>query len=273
MINLINLQILVQFIVQIVTMSRPQTLNEISHLEQCRFGRPSPRHGLKLLYWFANDCVSFDLNNEMISECDPDSGEFGFHQFQNRYERNRVKLLPDVDLPYYVVGNLNKPRSYELPHYVREEYTGRYDNSNMDRIIISMDYEWLDKVYVTEHNDRSNYNSEATYGISKGLLKVIQGLSLIDFLWRTGFSGKPKYDVQIPVEIIRSLNIYIPQPKHTPPVNQMAIASMPTVSPQRNRDTFIQIEPQNDSENDAQNSASLSMNTPKRKRCCECTIL
>ncbi|XP_060771992.1 uncharacterized protein LOC132882904 [Neoarius graeffei] len=250
-------------------MSRLQTLNEMSHLERCRFGRPSPRHGLKLLFWFAKDCISFDFNNEMLSECDPDDGEFGFHLFENRYERTGDKLLPDVDLPYYVVGNLNKPRSYELPHYVREEYTGLYDNSNTDRIIVSMDNEWFDKVYVTEHNDRSNYNSDVTYRISKGLLKLIQGLSLNDFLWRTGFSRKPEYTVQMPV-IITGLNISIPQPKHTPPVNQRTTALMPAVSSPRNWDTCIEIIPENDSQNE---SDLVFLNRPKRKRCCECTIL
>ncbi|KAM9434050.1 uncharacterized protein Hap1MRO34_002783 isoform 1-T2 [Clarias gariepinus] len=216
-------------------MSRIETLNEMFHLEHSRFGRPTPRHGLKLLYWFANEFLSFDLNNEMFSEYDPDDGVFGFHPFENRYKRNGVKLLPDVDLPYYVVGNLNKPQSNELPLYLREEYTGRYDNSNMDRIIISMNNEWLDKVYVTEHHGRSNYNSDATYRISKGLLKIIQRLSLVDFLWRTGFS---EYNVKIPAPIIRSLNINIPQPKQTP-VSQMAITAMPSVSSQRSQYTWL----------------------------------
>lgn len=243
-------------------MSRLQTLNEMSHLELCRFGRPSPRHGLKLLYWFANECLSFD-NNEMLSRFNPEDGEFGFHLFENRYERNGVQLLPDVDLPYYVVGNLNKTRSNELPYYVTKEYTGLQDNSNMDRVIVSMDNEWFDKVYVTEHNGLSSYNSDSTYRISKGLLKIIQGLSLEDFLRRIGFREKPEYNVQIPVENIRYPNIHTSKPKHTPPVNQMAMVLL-------NQDMYIEIKPENDSQI---NSASISMNTPKRKRCCECTIL
>lgn len=163
-----------------------ETLNELAQLRNTRFGRPRPRHGLKLLYWFANECISFE-NNNMLSECDPAEGDFGFHYFENRYDQYRNKLLPDVDFPYYVVGNLNSEGAEEFPDYVSEDdYTDEH-NSNTDRIIVSLDEEWLDKVYVTQHNDRSNYDPHATYRISRGLLMIIRRMSLEDFLVEMGY--------------------------------------------------------------------------------------
>ncbi len=164
-----------------------ETLNELSQLRNTRFGRPWPRHGLKLLYWFANECVSFE-NNNMLSECDPADGDFGFHDFENRFDQYGNKLLPDVDFPYYVVGNLNSPGAEELPDYVSEDDHTDEHNSNTDRIIVSLDEEeWFDKVYVTQHNDRSNYDRHATYRISRGLLMIIRRRSLEDFLVDMGY--------------------------------------------------------------------------------------
>uniref|UniRef100_A0A672KI07 Uncharacterized protein n=1 Tax=Sinocyclocheilus grahami TaxID=75366 RepID=A0A672KI07_SINGR len=152
------------------------TLNELSQLRDNRFGRPRPRHGLKLLYWFANECISFDEDNNMLSECDPAEGDFGFHHFNNRCYGN--KLLDEEDFPYYVVGNLNSPGAEELPDYVSEdEYTDEHD-SNTDRIIVSLDEEWFHEVYVTQHPARSNnYDPQATYRISRGLLMIIRRMS------------------------------------------------------------------------------------------------
>ncbi|KAK9981817.1 hypothetical protein ABG768_001341 [Culter alburnus] len=160
-----------------------QTLNELSHLRDSRFGQPWPRHGLKLLYWFANDCVSFGNENIMISECDPADGDFGFHLFENRYDENGDKLLPDIDFPYYVVGNLNSPGAEELPEYISDKYNYEY-NINTDRIIVSLyDEEWFHRVYVTQHHNRSNdYDPNATYRISRGLLMIIKRMCLEHFL-------------------------------------------------------------------------------------------
>ncbi|ROL54837.1 hypothetical protein DPX16_23289 [Anabarilius grahami] len=160
-----------------------ETLNELAHLGDSGFGQPWPRHGLKLLYWFANDCVSFGNDNVMISECDPADGDFGFHLFENRYDENGDQLLPDIDYPYYVVGNLNSPGAEELPEYVSKYNSPDLHNSNTDRIIVSLyDEEWFHRVYVTQHHDRSNYDPNATYPISRGLLMIIRRMSLEDFL-------------------------------------------------------------------------------------------
>ncbi|KAI5107666.1 hypothetical protein C0J45_1260 [Silurus meridionalis] len=164
-----------------------RTLEEIEQLEQSRYGRPSPRHGLKLLYWFAKNCLSFKQNNVMLSHCYPSKGHFGFHTFENKYERNGYKLLPDVALPYYEVGNLSKPTAQHLPSYVREDYTGLRDSSNKDRIIVSLNNKWLHSIYVTEHSDWSSFNKQATYCISKHLIRMIRDLTLEEFLLKTGY--------------------------------------------------------------------------------------
>uniref|UniRef100_A0A3B4DJQ5 Uncharacterized protein n=1 Tax=Pygocentrus nattereri TaxID=42514 RepID=A0A3B4DJQ5_PYGNA len=161
-------------------MLKMKTLNELTHLKESRFGRPEPRHGLKLLYWFAKDCVSLNQYG-MFPKCDPENGDFGFHPFENRYDKNGFQLLPDLDTSYYVVGNLNSAGADELPDYVSEDYTGLMDDSNMDRIIVSLDDDdMFDRVYVTEHDNRIHYNPNATYRISKGLLQIVSTLDLLE---------------------------------------------------------------------------------------------
>lgn len=179
-------------------MSTPQTLNELSELKNSGFGRPPPRHGLKLLYWFANDYLFFNNNNKMCWVHDPKNQYFGFHRFRNRQDRNGVKLLPDANLIYYMVGNLNSAGADELPDYVREHYGNFQKGNNMDRIIVSVNGRCFDRVYVTEHSDRKEFNKEATYCISTDLIIIIRGISLQDFLLKTGFSRAQEHFNQIP---------------------------------------------------------------------------
>ncbi|KAI7791399.1 uncharacterized protein LOC130548761 [Triplophysa rosa] len=161
-----------------------ETINEIAHLRRSGFGRPRPRHGLKLLYWFANECIYFENNNEIRSKYDPDEGCFGFHLFKNRYDQYGDRLLPDVDIPYYVIGNLNSPGAHQLPSYVSEDCSAYNDDddSNTDRIIVSVDDdEYIERVYVTQHIDNSNYDPDTTFRISKGLLMFIRRMDLEKF--------------------------------------------------------------------------------------------
>ncbi|XP_016308296.1 uncharacterized protein LOC107662729 [Sinocyclocheilus anshuiensis] len=240
------------------------TLNELVHLSNTRFGRPRPRHGLKLLYWFASECVSFE-NHSMLSECDPAEGDFGFHYFQNRYNQYGNKLLPDEDFPYYVVGNLNSPGAEDLPDYVsKDKYTEEHD-SNTDRIIVSLDEECFHRVYVTRHHDRSNYNPDATYWISRGLLMIIRRMSLCAFLVEMGYYSYIQYVPPMPVINYRlqttntvssdftAVTLSSSEPAHNePPAAQ-------------NNDTIIQL----DDDTPAQEPL------PKKKGFCErfCTIL
>lgn len=162
-----------------------QTLNELSQLRESGFGRPSPRHGLRLLYWFANKFIEFDEDNDMCWRYHPERRLYGFHPFENRYDGN-VQLLPDTDLHYYELGNLSRPRAHRLPKSILRDYTGHHDDSNKDRIIVSVDDEYFDRVYVTEHLGESDYNPHGTYRISRGLLMIIQDYTREEFLEEMG---------------------------------------------------------------------------------------
>ncbi len=167
-----------------------RTLNELAQVRDSEFGRPQPRHGLKLLHWFANECVSFDNGNNMLSECDPDNGDFGFHKFSNKFKGN--KLLDDKNCLYYVVGNRNfkkYPKAKNLPESILENKNTKEHNSNIDRIIVSLhNGKWFLGVYVTQHYNQSNsYDPNATYRISRGLLKIIKRKTLEEFLKKMGY--------------------------------------------------------------------------------------
>ncbi|KAK2852253.1 hypothetical protein Q7C36_007454 [Tachysurus vachellii] len=181
-------------------MKKPKTLNELRHLEESGFGQRYPRHGLKLLYWFVNECVYFDDYNNTCWQYNPDEGYFGFHLFKNRTDIYNEKLLPDVDLDYYEVGNLSRPEANYLPYYVLEDYNQNpyHCESNMERIIFSVDDECIDRVYVTEHSDQADFNKEATFGISRGLIKMISRLTLEDFLEKTGYYTEQENSDQEP---------------------------------------------------------------------------
>ncbi|XP_051559191.1 uncharacterized protein LOC127444064 [Myxocyprinus asiaticus] len=157
-----------------------QILKELSQLKESGFGQPLPRHGLRLLWWFARECVQINSNHRMTARCNPAKGEFGFHRFHNRTEVNAEKLLPNTKLTYYEVGNLNTLNAALLPHYVTENYTGKTDDSNTDRIIISFDKNLnrFDSIYVTQHSDKLHFDHNCTYQISQGLIKVIKSLGL-----------------------------------------------------------------------------------------------
>ncbi|XP_071247903.1 uncharacterized protein [Salvelinus alpinus] len=173
-----------------------RTLNNMAELRGSRFGRPWPRHGLKLLFWFANDYIVFDDDNQMVANYDPNNGDFGFHHFRNRLEcENSVckRLLPDEGYPFYEVGNLHLIASDSMPNYVRKYNTGDIDTSNMDRLIISMRPDrTVDKVYVTQHEDLRSFDPVNTYRISRGLLMTIRGQSLEIFLKEAGYSTHEK---------------------------------------------------------------------------------
>ncbi|KAI5627572.1 hypothetical protein C0J50_12875 [Silurus asotus] len=169
-----------------------KTLNELGDLKKVGFGKPFPRHGLKLLHWFANSCLYFDNNNQMWLYDNPEEGHFGF-----KYFGNKTELLPYSNLNYYEMGNLREAEG--LPDYFRDDYIqNRNDcDSNKDRIIVRVNDEWLKRVYVTEHNDgRNDFNKSATYIISKGLIMNIRNRSLKDFLLKTGYLTEQEIPVQ-----------------------------------------------------------------------------
>uniref|UniRef100_A0A3Q2PR45 Uncharacterized LOC105918083 n=1 Tax=Fundulus heteroclitus TaxID=8078 RepID=A0A3Q2PR45_FUNHE len=177
----------------------------LDHLDTSGFGRPFPRHGLQLLFWFSNHCVSFEPADsgdvmKLVSECQPENGDYGFHKF-----RNVEELLPVLHKPkkhkstrqllYFVVGNLNAasyPESADLPPFVRENH-GADGSSNSDRVIISYQAKTrvVDKVYVTEHDDADagRFRSDGTHEVSPELIRVLQNplLDLSCFLAQMGY--------------------------------------------------------------------------------------
>lgn len=169
-----------------------ETLNEIDHLQSSGFGRPRPRHGLQLLHWFSNDYVTFNNDSEMVTVRNPKKKAFGFHRFFDNIEEHdgqRNQLLPDQGLPYYQVGNLKGPRSKNMPDYVSQNHTRQNDDSNIDRIIISLKSDLvLDRIYVTQHDHhRGAFDPQRTYRISKGLISIIRNLDLDELLEETGY--------------------------------------------------------------------------------------
>ncbi|KAM4751257.1 uncharacterized protein FYW61_008106 isoform 1-T2 [Anableps anableps] len=177
----------------------------LDHLDTSGFGRPFPRHGLQLLFWFSNHCVTFELDSsgdvmKLVSECQPETGAYGFHRFGNVEELLPVLHKPKKhrsvrQLVYFVVGNLNiqsYPESADLPAFVRENL-GMDSVSNSDRIIISYQVKTrvVDKVYVTKHDDASvgRFRSDGTHEVSSQLIRVLQNpqLDLSSLLSQMGY--------------------------------------------------------------------------------------
>ncbi|XP_055060370.2 uncharacterized protein [Misgurnus anguillicaudatus] len=174
-----------------------RTLNELSQLKDNRFGQPDPRHGLRLLWWFANECNSIDNYGRMTAQCNPATGEFGFRRFYNRIEDDEDRLLPNnVTLPYYEVGNLNDSGS--LPPYVTVNHNRNHADSNKDRIIVcyNSDLRRFDRIYVTQHADQVNFDQNHTYRISQGLIRTIGSMALGEFLRQTKNAGPPELNFQ-----------------------------------------------------------------------------
>ncbi|XP_076848431.1 uncharacterized protein LOC143494210 [Brachyhypopomus gauderio] len=158
------------------------TLNELAQLKDKGFGKPYPRHGLNLLYWFANECIDIDTFGRLVPKFNLTHGVYGFHRFHNRIDDEETPL-PNQNIPKYEVGNLSAPGADKLPWYVRENYSRDLQNSNMDRIIVCLnDSGYLERVYIAEHTTQTNFSRSRTYRVSQGLLKIIRNLQREDFL-------------------------------------------------------------------------------------------
>ncbi|KAK9981516.1 hypothetical protein ABG768_001045 [Culter alburnus] len=161
-------------------MVRLRTLNALAHLRETGFGQPYPRHGLSLLWWFADECVKIDSNGNMIAQrCDPEHKSFGFHSFHNK-----EGILPDSNLPYYEMGNLHYPG--QMPHQVTKNYNRDVRESNADRLVVSVNSKrngkYFDTIYVTHHLGRGLFDENSTFRISQGLIKKIKSMEWSDFI-------------------------------------------------------------------------------------------
>ncbi|XP_077103030.1 uncharacterized protein LOC143753975 [Siphateles boraxobius] len=227
----------------------PEKITTIRDLNRCRFGQPWPRHGLKLLYWFANDCIWVNDDGDMFLACDPAKGVFGFHHFENRYNKRNEKLLPDVNFHYYLLGNLNSPGADMLPDYIKKHNTSLHGVSNSDRIIVT-DHEQMKfgKIYLTTHKDLSNYDPYATFHISRSLLKTIQSYpKLEDFLQSLGYQDETSN-----------------QPALIACVGDVAYRML-TIECEERSDVTVESEERRD--------VTVDTDTPSRNCVCSCTIL
>ncbi|KAI4905812.1 hypothetical protein NFI96_017017 [Prochilodus magdalenae] len=161
-------------------MVRIDTIDDLFKLKESEFGRPRPRHGLNLLYWFAHDYVNVNSNNRMVPLAHPKTGLYGFHMFHNFPQAKGERPLPSHNLPYFEVGNLNAPGANRLPQYVMQDFTHQRDDSNKDRIIVRMRGDVLEKVYITEHIDKTDFGR--THEISQDLLATIKNMKRKEFL-------------------------------------------------------------------------------------------
>ncbi|KAL1023518.1 hypothetical protein UPYG_G00041880 [Umbra pygmaea] len=134
-----------------------RTLRTLKDLRDSGFGRPLPRHGLTLLFWFVQECTDFNYNDNMTVKCHPERGDFGFHHFGN-FENILPVLLGNAREKYFEVGNLNTdtfPQAKDLPDYVTQYYVlfQGYSQRNKDRIIIRLKHRHVTATYITEHKE------------------------------------------------------------------------------------------------------------------------
>uniref|UniRef100_A0A665VC40 Uncharacterized protein n=1 Tax=Echeneis naucrates TaxID=173247 RepID=A0A665VC40_ECHNA len=163
----------------LTSVSAVQKLNSINDLKKLDFGQSVPKHSLLLLHWFAN-VVDIDNNNVIYLTFDPRNGDYGSHHYGN-YEQ-LLDPVPQRNIRYYTVGNLNENSNISLPDYVLHSRRG-YDGRNRDRIIFRVieqtaGQQRVDRVYLTQHyetheNRGTMYDRDHTYQITAHLLNEI----------------------------------------------------------------------------------------------------
>uniref|UniRef100_A0A4W5LXQ6 Uncharacterized protein n=1 Tax=Hucho hucho TaxID=62062 RepID=A0A4W5LXQ6_9TELE len=171
------------------------TLSSIKDLKGIEFGHTSPRQGLMLLHWLANN-IHIDSNGNMRLNFNPTRRDYGIHLYRNADNPRPLPVLPPQHGSYYSLGNLvpnnnNNDGAMALPNYVTQSfYNSREPESNRDRVVLRVREEGsnqfiVDEVYVTQHyppngNTGTGYDPDNTYLVSFNLLTQIQRLATID---------------------------------------------------------------------------------------------
>uniref|UniRef100_A0A4W5LXQ0 Uncharacterized protein n=1 Tax=Hucho hucho TaxID=62062 RepID=A0A4W5LXQ0_9TELE len=162
-------------------------------LKGIEFGHTSPRQGLMLLHWLANNIYN-DNNGDMRLNFNPTRRDYGIHLYRNADNPHPLPILPRQRESYYSLGNLghnnNNDGAMALPNYVTQIfYNSREPESNRDRVILRVRDDGsnqfiVDEVYVTQHyppngNTGTGYDPDNTYLVSFNLLTQIQRLATI----------------------------------------------------------------------------------------------
>uniref|UniRef100_A0A673N0A5 Uncharacterized protein n=1 Tax=Sinocyclocheilus rhinocerous TaxID=307959 RepID=A0A673N0A5_9TELE len=129
-------------------------LNNIDDLTNTEYGKSKPRHGLQLLFWFAQQANIDQNNNKILLNFYPNSGAFGFRRFG---DREGILEGSEHGQYNYEVGNLNSRRyraAAALPAYVQMYYNKTNYLTKIDPDLLSQ----IRQTYPCTGNEQENKN-------------------------------------------------------------------------------------------------------------------